>query len=142
MLQNNCIIGGEGNGGVIDLRVVPVRDSLVGIVLTLQLLAETGKTVSELVAEIPSYSLLKTKFSCPLDKTSAVLDKVKKHYIAWASQDQVNIDTADGIRVDLPDGWVQLRASNTEPIMRIMAESTDHEVAKRLIRQVRDLAQI
>ena len=141
MLQNNCIIGGEGNGGVIDLRVVPVRDSLVGIVLVLQLLAETGMTVSELVAEIPSYYMVKTKFSCPLDKTSAVLDKVKAHFDASASNNQAKIDTTDGIRVDLPDGWVQLRASNTEPIMRIIAESNDPEIAERLIRHVRDLAQ-
>lgn len=138
MLDNQCIIGGEGNGGVIDLRVVPVRNSLVGIAMILQLLAESGKTVSQLVAEIPAYHMIKTKFPCPQEQTGAVLEKVCRHYQARAGQN-VNVDTRDGIRVDLPEGWVQLRASNTEPIMRIMAESKEAAMAEKLIEQVKQL---
>ncbi|GAJ09743.1 unnamed protein product, partial [marine sediment metagenome] len=63
MLEHNCIIGGEGNGGVIDLRVSPIRDSLVGIALVLQLMAETGKTISRLVSEIGGYYMSKDKFA-------------------------------------------------------------------------------
>ena len=138
MVANDCIIGGEGNGGVIDLRVGPVRDSLVGIVLVLQLLAETNKTLSQLVEEIPSYQMVKTKFPCPADKAQSVLNTVKQHYERSAA-DGAKVDTSDGIRIDLPDSWVQLRASNTEPIMRIMAESSDRELTQRLIADVQSL---
>ncbi|KPK77037.1 MAG: hypothetical protein AMJ79_04590 [Phycisphaerae bacterium SM23_30] len=142
MLENNCIIGGEGNGGVIDPRVVPVRDSLVGIVMILQLLAETGKTVSELVGEIPCYHMLKRKFPCPPEETSGVLEAVRQHYETSVSGEKVKIDTRDGIRVDLDEGWIHVRASNTEPIMRIIAESSDPERAKRLADQIRAWARI
>jgi len=138
MLAENCVIGGEGNGGIIDLRVVPVRDSLVGIALVLQLMAETGKTVSQLVREIPAYHMIKTKFPCLQDKAQTVLARVKEHY-AKQNQDEVRIDTRDGIRVDLPQGWVQLRTSNTEPIMRIIAESTEISQTQRLIAEIQSL---
>jgi len=143
MIENNCIIGGEGNGGVIDLRVGPVRDSLVGMVLILQLLAETGRTVSELVAGIRAYHMVKTKFPCPLEKAQATLDKVRSRYEQLAGDPhQASIDVRDGVRIDLPDGWVHVRASNTEPIIRIFAESTDRQLAEKLIKQVRNLAEI
>ena len=140
MIANDCIIGGEGNGGVIDLRVGPVRDSLVGIALILELLAETGKSVSELVAEIPRYHMIKTKFACAPGQSVSAVEKVKKHYEGIAEQSGVAIDVRDGIRIDLPEGWVQLRPSNTEPVMRIMAESMRRDYAEQLIEQVRRLA--
>ncbi len=139
MQANNCVIGGEGNGGIIDLRVGLVRDSLVGIALILQLLAETGKTVSQLVDEIPRYHMIKTKFPCPAEKTDQTLETVKDHFAQRAATEDIKVDTQDGIRIDLPQGWVQLRASNTEPIMRIMAESTDQETTKNLIDQIQKL---
>ncbi|MBN1846757.1 MAG: phosphoglucosamine mutase [Sedimentisphaerales bacterium] len=145
MLEHRCIIGGEGNGGVIDTRVVPVRDSLVGIVLILQLLAETGKTVSELVAEIPRYHMVKTKLPCPAGKAPQVLARVQAHYQQAdrpAGESAVRIDTRDGIRIDLPAGWVHLRASNTEPILRLIAESGDPATTARLIDQVRGLLDV
>ncbi|MBN1437625.1 MAG: phosphoglucosamine mutase [Sedimentisphaerales bacterium] len=139
MVANNCVIGGEGNGGIIDLRVGPVRDSFVGIALILQLLAETGKTVSQLVAEIPAYHMTKTKFPCPQDQTAAVLTKVRDHYTANAQKLNAKVDTSDGIRIDLPNAWVQLRASNTEPIMRIMAESQTPQQTQSLINDIQAL---
>jgi len=135
MVANGCILGGEGNGGGIDLRVGPVRNSLVGMAMILQLMAETGKTVSELVAEIPRYAMLKTKFPCEREKTGAALAKVRAHYEGAAGRG-AKVDTQDGIRVDLPAGWVQLRASNTEPIMRIMAECREQAEAEELVREV------
>jgi phosphomannomutase len=137
MKKNQCIIGGEGNGGVIDLRVGPVRDSLVGIVLILQLLAQTGKTVTGLVAEIPRYSMKKTKFPCDQAKMPAILNRVSD-YFQKNFTGSVRIDTRDGIRADLSDGWVHVRASNTEPIMRVIAESPDPGRCDELIRQVRE----
>ncbi len=138
MIDNNCIIGGEGNGGIIDLRVVPVRDSFLGIAMILQLMAETGKTISQLVSDIPSYQMIKTKMPCPQELALPAIEKVKQHYLALKAE-SVQIDTRDGIRIDLPEGWVQLRASNTEPIIRIIAESTDQATSRRLIDEVQNL---
>jgi len=135
--QNQCVIAGEGNGGVIDLRIVPVRDSLVGIALILQLLSETGKTVSELVAEIPRYHMVKTKFPCPQEKAPAFLAIVNQHYQDMDAQ--VKIDTRDGVRIDLANGWVHLRASNTEPIMRLIVEASNPTDADNLAAQVQSL---
>ncbi len=138
MIAEECVIGGEGNGGVIDLRVVPVRDSLVGIAMILQLMAETGKTISPLVSEIPSYHMHKSKFPIEPGQAQAILDKVVGHYESLAAGD-IRIDTRDGIRIDLPEGWVQLRASNTEPIMRLMAESDSPATTQRLVDEVQGL---
>ena len=138
MLTNKCVIGGEGNGGVIDLRVAPVRDSLVGIVLILQLLAETGQTLSQLVKQIPRYHMVKTKFPCPPEAAATALAAVKKHYADSPDSQDLKVDTTDGIRIDFPDAWVQLRASNTEPIMRITAESPTAQRTQALIEQMRD----
>ena len=139
MLQNHCIIGGEGNGGVIDLRVVPVRDSLVGIVLILQLLAETQMTLSQLVDQIPRYHMLKTSFPCPPDQAPALLETVKCYFADSYRDQKTKIDTRDGIRIDLPAGWVHLRPSNTEPIIRIMAESHNPQTSQQLINQIKQI---
>lgn len=131
MLANQSVIGGEGNGGVIDPRICYVRDSLSAISLVLQLMAATGKTISQLVASIPHYHMTKQKFDRPTTGLTAMLGAVTK---AFADQ---KIDTADGVRVDFPDGWVHLRGSNTEPIVRVIAEAADQEGADRLVDRVR-----
>lgn len=119
MLENDCIIGGEGNGGVIDLRVGPIRDSLVGIALILQLMAETGKTVSQLVSEIGGYYMRKEKFVADESQAQKILDLAKKTFA------DARLNSIDGCRFDFDDGWVHLRASNTEPVMRVIAEAKD-----------------
>ena len=86
MIKNKCVIGGEGNGGVIDLRVGPVRDSLVGIALVLQMMAETGKSIGTLAGEIPAYCMIKEKFVA--DKTLAAKDTCegkRRHFPTPAS---------------------------------------------------------
>ena len=137
MAEAGCIFGGEGNGGVIEPRVVCVRDSLVAIAYMLQYLAETGKTVSQLVAQIPRYVMVKTKFPCPPGASPAVAAATRE---AFASRPDARFDDVDGLRVDLPGGWVSVRASNTEPIMRIMAEATDQPSADALVAEVRAVA--
>jgi len=127
MLEHNCIIGGEGNGGVIDLRVSPIRDSLVGIALVLQLMAETGKTVSQLVSEIGGYYMSKDKFVADQSQAQRILDSAKKVFA------DANLDTTDGCRFDFGDGWLHLRASNTEPVMRIIVEAKDQRTAQKYI---------
>ena len=137
MLREGCILGGEGNGGVIEPRVVLTRNSLVGMAYILQYMAETGKTLSELAAEIPAYTLLKTKFACPEGVAPAVAAAAKTEFASVAG---AHFDERDGLRIDLPQGWVSVRASNTEPIMRIMAEARDTALAQRWVDQVRRIA--
>ena len=137
LIREGCIFGGEGGGGVIDPRVVPVRNSLVGMAMLLQQMAETGKTVSQLVDEIPSYVMIKTKFPCPPGAAEKVAAAARA---AFASRDSVAFNDADGLRIDLPAGWVSARASNTEPIMRIMAEAPDQSAAQALVDEVTALA--
>jgi phosphomannomutase len=135
MIKNNCIIGGEGNGGVIDLRIGPIRDSLVAMAFTLQLLAKTGKTVSQLVGEIPRYSMTKYKFPADKAKVKLILDAVKKLF------PNAKIDSSDGFRFDFPDAWIHIRSSNTEPIVRVIAEAKDKTTAQKYIDAVLKIAQ-
>jgi phosphomannomutase len=131
MLRESAVIGGEGNGGVIDTRIVPGRDSLVGMAYVLQLMAETGKTVSQLVAEIPRYEIVKTKFECRREDANRAVEALKREF---ASE---RVDTQDGIRIDWERAWVHARPSNTEPIMRIIAEAPDRGEAEEKIARVR-----
>lgn len=129
VIDHHCPFGGEGNGGVILPKVVPVRDSFSGMAMILQLLVRTGKTVSQLVAEVPKYSMIKTKFPCDLSAVPALIEKLAKQY----ADEQVN--TADGLRIDWPakKSWVHIRGSNTEPIIRVIAETPEESGTKELI---------
>jgi phosphomannomutase len=131
MLREGSTIGGEGNGGVIDPRIVPGRDSLVGIAYVLQLMAETGKTISHLVAEVPRYEIVKSKFECRREDADRAVAALKREF---ASE---KIDTQDGIRIDWDTAWAHARPSNTEPIMRIIAEAPDRATAESKIAKLR-----
>ncbi len=137
MEENGCIMGGEGGGGVIYPRVVPVRNSLVGMAMVLQYIAETHKPLSELVANIPAYTMLKTKMPCPAGAAGKVGAATRA---AFADRADAKFDDADGLRIDLPEGWLSVRASNTEPIMRITAEARDAATAQALVDKVQKLA--
>jgi len=136
VIDNRCPVGGEGNGGVIYPQVVPVRDSFIGMALVLQLLARTGKKLSDLVAQIPTYTMIKTKFACDLSKVASMCEGLAKRFA-----DQ-QISTADGLRIDWPakKAWAHIRGSNTEPIVRIIAEAPDEKTAKELIATLADAA--
>jgi phosphomannomutase len=135
MLASGSIIGGEGNGGVIDPRIVPGRDSLVAMSYVLQLMAATGKTISQLVAELPRYEIVKHKFECRREDAERAVEAVKA---AFASE---KVDTQDGIRIDWAADrtWVHARPSNTEPIMRIIAEAPDRAKAEEKIAAVQQV---
>ncbi|MHC4343824.1 MAG: phosphohexomutase domain-containing protein, partial [Planctomycetota bacterium] len=133
MLEHNCIIGGEGNGGVIDLRVSPIRDSLVAIALVLQLLAETERSVSELVAEITRYYIIKDKFQAERSAAQQILSAAKGVFAG------AKVDTSDGCRFDFEDGWLHLRSSNTEPVIRVIAEARDEGIARKYVEEVLSL---
>ena len=117
MMAEDAVIGGEGNGGVIDPRVHYGRDSLSGMALILQYMAETGKKMSELVAEIPHYHMKKTKIECTRDVALTLVHHICDEH----SGDRIN--TEDGVRIDWDDAWVHVRPSATEPAVRIIAEA-------------------
>jgi phosphomannomutase len=133
MIRERAIVGGEGNGGVIDPRIVAGRDSLVGMAYVLQLMASTGKSISQLVNEIPRYEIVKTKFPCKREDAERAVAALKKQF---ASE---KIDTQDGLRIDWPNAWVHARPSNTEPIMRIIAEAPDRATADEYIARVQKI---
>jgi len=133
MFTHEAVIGGEGNGGVIDPRIVPGRDSLVGMAYVLQLMAATGKSVSQLVAALPRYQIVKTKFECRREDAERAVAALLKHFAGE------KLDTQDGIRIDWADAWVHARPSNTEPIMRVIAEAPDQAAAEARINQVQEV---
>ncbi len=130
MQQHRAVIGGEGNGGVIYPRINFARDSLVGIALVLHLLAESGKSVTELLSDIPRYSVVKEKMVCPSDRIAGVLRTVRQEFAEY------QMDTRDGVKVMTTDGWLLVRGSNTEPIIRIVAEAKSDERARELVNSV------
>lgn len=134
MRLHNCVIGGEGNGGVIDPRVVPVRDSLVAMALLLQLLTDDRRPLSAVVSDIPRYSMIKQKIECSPEAIERVLQAVKLQY----ADDRLS--DIDGLRIDWPEGWVHVRGSNTEPIIRIIAEAADKPTAEAFITRIRQIA--
>ncbi|HKK42355.1 MAG TPA: hypothetical protein VJ963_08100, partial [Bacteroidales bacterium] len=127
MKLREAVIGGEGNGGVIYPALHYGRDALAGIALFLSHLAKSKKKVSELRNIYPYYVIAKKKLSLsPGDEFSSIIEAVKKNFPDSAT------DERDGLWIDHPLGWVQIRKSNTEPIMRIYAEGKTSEDADNL----------
>ncbi len=129
MMENDCPIGGEGNGGVIDPRVVAVRNSLVGIGHVLQLMAEENRPLSELITDLPRYAMVKRKAPLQHERLDAAYTSLKRAFAGGT------FNSADGLRIDLKQGWVHIRPSNTEPIVRIIAEAEDTAAAEGLADQ-------
>ena len=131
MKEVNAVIGGEGNGGIIDPQLHYGRDALGGIALFLSHLAQSGVSASQLRKSYPDYFMSKQKIDLPKDTAVAqLLEQVKEQYRSF----QVN--TEDGVKVDFEQGWVHLRASNTEPIIRIYSEAPTAAEANRLAQEV------
>jgi phosphomannomutase len=126
MRAANAVIGGEGNGGVIDPRVGWVRDPFIGMSLVLNLLANSGKKTSELVAELPRYEIVKTKFAVDRTKLPDLFDAMLRK---WP---EAKTNQLDGLRLDWTDRWLHVRPSNTEPVVRAIAEAPRREDAEAL----------
>lgn len=131
MRSSGALAGGEGNGGIIWPKVVHVRDSLSGIALALELLATGEGTLSQRVARVPAYAIVKDKVDMDNALAQRLRPALRQRY---ASQ---KIDEQDGIRIDWPDQWVHVRPSNTEPIIRLIAEARDESAARALLAEVR-----
>jgi phosphomannomutase len=120
------IIGGEGNGGVILPELHYGRDALVGMVLILEYLAESKRSITELAKDLPRYFMIKKKGKLPQDFERA-LTRLKTKY----TEGKINL--IDGIRIDFEDSWLQIRKSNTEPIFRVIAEAKSEKRVKELV---------
>jgi phosphomannomutase len=126
MLEHRAVFGGEGNGGPIDPQVGLVRDSFVGMALVLDAMAARNMKLSQLADELPRYHIVKSKVTVPPEKVPAALDALEKHF-ADAVPDKL-----DGLRLDWPDRWLLVRPSNTEPVVRAIAEAPSAEQARQL----------
>ncbi|MDI6783685.1 MAG: phosphoglucosamine mutase [bacterium] len=138
LAEKNCLIGGEGNGGVIYPPVHYGRDAATGVALVLEYLAKSGKPLSDLVQGIPQYHIVKEKFAYPREKIPVLLEKIKQQF---ASEQQV---LTDGIKIiysgpRFSRGWVHIRSSGTEPVVRVIAEAKTVTAAKQLCLQLKNL---
>jgi phosphomannomutase len=136
MQKQNAVIGGEGNGGVIYPRINFARDSLAGMALVLHLLAETGQNITELLGSFPRFSVIKEKLVCPSQQISTVLRMLHREYAGYP------MDVRDGVKVTLPDGWFLVRGSNTEPIIRVIAEAASETMAREIVAGVLKQVQV
>lgn len=136
MKEVGAILGGEGNGGVILPDLHYGRDALVGIAITLQLLAERRAKLSEIRGELPDYAMAKKKISIDGLDPDAILARLRDD-----SKD-LNVTDIDGIKIDFDEGWIHMRKSNTEPVIRVYSEAATADDANQLAdRYVQQIAQ-
>jgi phosphomannomutase len=126
MLAQTAVFGGEGNGGPIDPTVGYVRDSFVGMANVLDAMAARDRTVAELADELPRYEIHKTKMAVDREKMTTVLQALERRFSDAAA------DYQDGLRLDFGRSWLLVRGSNTEPIVRVIAEASTRDEAVRL----------
>jgi phosphomannomutase len=135
MLEHKAVIGGEGNGAVALPEVHATGDSAAAIGLILRELAATGQKVSELIANLPRYAMRKHYVNVAPNLLFSVLNEARKEAEKTKADE---IDLSDGIKLSWPDGWLHLRASNTESMIRIIAEATTETRAEELSAWARD----
>ena len=132
MRSERAPVGGEGNGGVILTEAHLGRDAPIGAVLILQLLVDENKSLSEIVASYPRYSIVKDKLARPSAPLDTVYESLKEAF------KDADVDTQDGLRLTWSDRWVHVRPSGTEPIVRVIAEAPSVEEAEALIAKCRE----
>lgn len=133
MIETQAILGGEGNGGVIYPEVHLTRDSLVGMALILQQLLEQERPLSSIASSLPKYTMLKRSFPYPREGLEPHLRSIQDQF------PNGEVDLLDGIRVNNGDSWFHIRASNTEPIVRVICEARSEKDAERLITTLQKL---
>lgn len=132
MKQNGSVIGGEGNGGVISPDLHYGRDGILSVAMLLQLMAERSKPVSAIAAEIPAYWIEKQKYSIAGKNLENVIGRLLAKFPGS------RVDQQDGIRFEWDRSWVHIRASNTEPVLRVIAEAPEREQAVKLCRAIEE----
>jgi phosphomannomutase len=134
MLEHAAILGGEGSGGVSVPQVHLTHDSAAAVGLILEGLARSGEPVSEIVRQLPSVFMLKHNVAVEPNRLYSVLQDFR----VAIENEQVAYDSTDGIKVALPEGWIHVRASNTESMIRVILEAEDDTNAHRLLEWTRD----
>ncbi|NIM16279.1 MAG: phosphoglucosamine mutase [Candidatus Aminicenantes bacterium] len=137
MIKERAAAGGEGNGGIMIPDVHCCRDSFTGMALVLDAMAKHGKKISQITAEFPSFKMLKKKIPLSMSEAHKIVLLLKDEYPG------VDTDTRDGLRVDMEDHWFHVRPSNTEPVLRIIAEGHEGEIdriVKKLIARIKRMA--
>ncbi|MBS0202604.1 MAG: phosphoglucosamine mutase [Planctomycetes bacterium] len=136
MIDVQALLGGEGNGGVIEPRVGFVRDSFVSMAYVLDGLVSRQTTLADWVDTLPRYTIVKDKLHCPRERVDRACAALRSAY------GTATATAGDGLRLDWPDRWVQVRASNTEPIIRVIAEAPNPETANELCAEAVELAKL
>ena len=134
MLEHGAVLGGEGSGGVSVPELHSTHDGAAAVALILQGLASSGKPVSELVQELPRLTMLKHNIAVEPNRLYSVL----QNFRVAMEEEQLTIDQTDGIKIVFPEGWIHVRASNTESMIRVIAEAADPKSAENLLNRVRD----
>lgn len=134
MLENDACFGGEGNGGPIDPQVGYVRDSFVGMARILSLLAESQQTISQHVDRMPPLAMVKDKISLDTSKLPQLFERLK------SQMTDAEFGTLDGLKLEWNDRWLLVRGSNTEPIVRFIAEAPTVEIAQDLCNAAKRIA--
>ncbi len=130
MKEKNAVFGGEENGGLIFPELQYCRDSAMSIAMMLEIIAKENKPLSELISEIPDYTVFKTKLKCPNDKKELLMKTLVEQ--VKDKPEIKDVDQTDGVKLYVESGWILMRPSGTEPIFRVYAESKDSSTAEQL----------
>ncbi len=134
MLEHNAVLGGEGSGGVTVPQVHLTHDSAAAVALILEGLARSGQRVSDIIEQLPRLVMLKHNLSVEPNRLYSLLQDFRDAI----EREQLAYDLTDGIKIDLPQGWIHVRASNTESMIRVIVEAEDATNAGRLLDWARD----
>lgn len=127
MMKDHCVVGGENNGGVMVSAIHPCRDSFAGMALVLELMAHEGRSVAELRAQISEYVVVRDKLSIRSDQTPGILRMLRREYADRP------VSFLDGAFIDIEGGWIHVRRSNTEPVIRITVEAATRVRAEAVL---------
>lgn len=138
-LTNGAAVAGEGSGGVMFPHINCAHDSIAALAYILQLMARTDRPISELVGELPKLTMKKLAIQCPAERVSGVIEDIRHEADTGAFGGEV--DMQDGVKIIGEESWVHVRASITEPIVRVISEAEDadeaDDLAQRFARRVR-----
>jgi phosphomannomutase len=134
MVESRAVLGGEGSGGVVVPRVQLTHDSAAAVGLILEHMARTGERISELAARVPRLSMLKHDVSVEPNRIHSLLQRLYEEL----EREGEEYDQTDGIKITRADGWVHVRVSNTESLIRVIAEADTPARAQELLEWARD----